>query len=55
MKSAAAIAIGTVTTLTACDRIQNARIEVDHWRWERRERAYDADMNRMAKDTQGIY
>ena len=41
--------------MTACDRIQNVRIEADHWRWERRERAFHEDMDRIAKDTQGIY
>ena len=55
MKPAATLAVGAVMTLTACDRIQDARIDVDHWRWERRERAFHADMDRIAKDTHQAY
>ena len=55
MKPAATLALGVVMTLTACDRIQVARSEVDHWRWQQRERAYEADMDRIAKDTHQVY
>jgi hypothetical protein len=55
MKPAAVFALGFVMLLPACDRIEKVRIDVAYWRWERRERAFQVDMKRMANDTQGAY
>ena len=55
MKPATTFALVFMATLTACDRIENVRIDVDHWRWERRERAFHADMDRIGKDTHQAY
>ncbi len=52
---AAIFALGFVMLLTACDRIEHVRIEVDYWRWNRRERKFQADMERITKDTHGAY
>jgi len=55
MKPLAILAVSFALTLTACDRIEIIRTEVDHWVWMRRERAFQADMDRISKDTQGVY
>ena len=55
IKPAFTLPLAFAAILTACDRLEDVRIRVDRWRWERRERLFYADMDRIAKDTQGTY
>ena len=55
MKPAAIFALSFVMLLPACERIEKVRFDVAYWRWKRRERAFQADMERMANDTHGTY
>jgi hypothetical protein len=55
IKPALIVALGLAVTLTACDRLDDIRITMDYWRFQRRERAFEADMDRMAKDAHGVY
>jgi hypothetical protein len=55
MKLAGIFALGFVMLLPACDRIESARIDVQYWRSDRRERRFHEDMERIAHDTHGAY
>ena len=55
MKPAVFLALGFVMTLTACDYIRGQWWDWRERAFERRERAFRADMDRISKDTQRAY